>query len=57
MSHENMFSSGSDSDNGDEQGTAFADQTLIMQPELAQTSMEDLSIEMGLREGLQWDTS
>ncbi|KAH9203452.1 hypothetical protein DL95DRAFT_529643 [Leptodontidium sp. 2 PMI_412] len=57
MSHENMFSSGGNSDNEDEQGTAFADRTLIMQPELARTSMEDLSIEMGPGEGLQWDTS
>ncbi|KAH6714800.1 hypothetical protein BKA61DRAFT_735131 [Leptodontidium sp. MPI-SDFR-AT-0119] len=57
IGHENMFSYGGDSHNDDEQGTAFADRTLIMQPELARTSIEDLSIEMGPGEGLQWDTS
>ncbi|KAL5330997.1 hypothetical protein ACEPPN_000524 [Leptodophora sp. 'Broadleaf-Isolate-01'] len=57
IGHENMFSYGGDSDNDDEQGTAYADRTLIMQPELARTSIEDLSIEMGPGEGLQWDTS
>lgn len=56
MSHENMFAFGGDSDNEDEEGAAFADRTLMMQHEFAQSPMEDPGMEMGPG-GLQWDAS
>lgn len=56
MGHDNMFSFGGDSDNEDEEGAAFADRTLMMQHEFAQSPMEDSNIEMGPG-GLQWDAS
>ena len=57
MGHENMFSFGGDSDNEDEEGAAFADRTLMMQHEFAQSPMEDPNIEMGPGGGLQWDAN
>lgn len=55
MNHENMFTFGADSDNEDEEGTAFADRTLVMQNDFA--SMDDPSNEMGGSGNLQWDAS
>jgi GATA-binding protein len=57
MSHENMFSFGGDSDNEDEEGAAFADRTLMMQHDFAQSPMEDPNLEMGPGAGLQWDAT
>ncbi|KAH6679119.1 hypothetical protein B0J14DRAFT_614453 [Halenospora varia] len=57
MGHENMFSFGADSDNEDEEGAAFADRTLMMQHEFAQSPMEDPNMEMGPNGPLQWDAS
>jgi GATA-binding protein, other eukaryote len=56
MGHENMFSFGADSDGDEEEGGAFADRTLMMQHEFAQSPMEDPSMEMGPG-SLQWDAS
>ena len=56
MGHENMFSFGGDSD-GEDEGAAFADRTLMMQHEFAQSPMEDSSMEIGPGGGLQWDAS
>lgn len=56
MGHENMFSFGGDSDGEDDEGAAFADRTLMMQHEFAQSPMEDPNVEMGPG-GLQWDAS
>jgi GATA-binding protein len=56
--HENMFSFGGDSDGEDDEGTAFADRTLMMQQDYSQTGMEDASLDMSsLNGGLQWDAS
>ncbi|KAF4618049.1 hypothetical protein G7Y89_g14998 [Cudoniella acicularis] len=57
LGHENMFSFGADSDNEDEEGAAFADRTLMMQHEFAQSPMEDPNMEMGPGGPLQWDAS
>lgn len=57
MGHENIFSFGGDSDNEDEEGAAFADRTLMMQHEFAQSPMEEPNMEMGPGGGLQWDAS
>jgi GATA-binding protein len=57
MGHDNMFSFGGDSDNEDEEGAAFADRTLLMQHDFAQSPMEDPNMEMGPGGGLQWDAS
>jgi GATA-binding protein len=57
IGHENIFSFGGDSDNEDEEGTAFADRTLMMQHDFAQSPMEDPNLEMGSGGGLQWDAS
>ncbi|KAK2626461.1 hypothetical protein QTJ16_003636 [Diplocarpon rosae] len=57
VGHENMFTFGGDSDNEDEDGTAFADRTLMMQPhDFAQSPLDDPSMEMGAG-GQQWDAS
>jgi GATA-binding protein len=40
LGQENMFSFGGDSDNEDEEGTAFADRTLLMQHDFAQSPIE-----------------
>ncbi|PVH80179.1 hypothetical protein DL98DRAFT_208559 [Cadophora sp. DSE1049] len=56
MGHENMFSFGGDSDNEDDEGAAFADRTLMMQHEFAQSPMDDPNMEMGPG-GLQWDAT
>jgi GATA-binding protein len=57
-SHETMFSFGADSDGEDEEGTAFADRTLMMQQEYSQSSMDDPSMDMtGASGNLQWDAS
>jgi GATA-binding protein, other eukaryote len=56
MGHENMFSFGGDSDNEDEEGTAFADRTLVMQHDFS-SPMEDQSVEMGPGGSLQWDAT
>ncbi|TVY41235.1 Nitrogen regulatory protein [Lachnellula subtilissima] len=57
MGHENMFSFGADSDNEDEEGAAFADRTLMMQHDFAQSPMDDPNMEMGPGGGLQWDAT
>ena len=57
MGRDNIFSFGGDSDNEDEEGAAFADRTLMMQHEFAQSPMEEPNIEMGQCGGLQWDSS
>lgn len=56
MGHENMFSFGVDSDNEDEEGTAFADRTLMMQHDFGPSPMDDPNVEMGPG-GLQWDAT
>jgi len=56
MGHENVFTFGGDSDNEDEEGAAFADRTLMMQHDFAQSAIEDPNMEMGPG-GLQWDAS
>jgi GATA-binding protein, other eukaryote len=56
--HETIFSFGADSDGEDEEGTAFADRTLMMQQEYSQSSMDDTSMDMtGASGNLQWDAS
>ncbi|KAG9238918.1 hypothetical protein BJ875DRAFT_530278 [Amylocarpus encephaloides] len=56
--HENMFSFGADSDNEEEEGAAFADRTLMMQHEFAQSPMDDPKMDaMGSAGPLQWDAS
>jgi GATA-binding protein len=55
-SHENMFSFGADSDNEDEEGTAFADRTLIMQHDFS-SPLDDPSMDMGAGGSLQWDAT
>ena len=56
-SHDNMFSFGGDSDGEDDEPTAFADRTLMMQQEYSH-SMDDPSMDMGgANGGLQWDAS
>jgi GATA-binding protein len=57
MGHENMFSFGADSDNEDDEGAAFADRTLMMQHDFAQSPMEDPNLEMRPGGALQWDVS
>lgn len=57
IGHDNMFSFGADSDNEDEEGAAFADRTLVMQHEFAQSPMDEPNFEMGQGGGLQWDSS
>ena len=56
MGHENVFSFGGDSDNEDDEGAAFADRTLMMQHDFAQSPMEDPNMEMNPG-GLQWDAT
>ena len=50
---ENMFSFGADSDNEDDDGAAFADQSMIMPTEYS--PMEDSSLDVS--GGMQWDNS
>lgn len=50
-SSENMFTFGADSDNEDDDGTAFPDQNMAMQTEFQ--GMDDISGDMS--SGLQWD--
>lgn len=57
MGHENMFTFGGDSDGEDDEGAAFADRTLMMQHDFAQSPMEDQSMEMGPGGPFQWDAS
>ncbi|RFU32619.1 hypothetical protein B7463_g3748, partial [Scytalidium lignicola] len=57
LGNDNMFSFGGDSDNEDEEGTAFADRTLMMQHDFAQSPLDDPNMEMGAGPGLQWDAS
>jgi GATA-binding protein len=58
LGHENMFSFGGDSDGEDEEGAAFADRTLMMQHDFAQSPMDDTSMDLpGPVGGLQWDAS
>jgi GATA-binding protein, other eukaryote len=53
-----MFSFGGDSDGEDEEGTAFADRTLMMQQEYSQSTMDDPAMDMsGPNGSLQWDAS
>lgn len=54
INHENMFTFGGDSDNEDDEGTAFADRTLVMQSDFS--SMEDPNMDIG-GGSLQWDAS
>jgi GATA-binding protein len=56
LGHENMFSFERDSDREEDEDSAFADQTLIMQHEFARSPMDNPNTEMGLG-GLQWDAS
>ncbi|KAG9248664.1 hypothetical protein BJ878DRAFT_538130 [Calycina marina] len=56
LGHENMFSFGGDSD-GEDEGAAFADRTLMMQHDFAQSPMDDHGMEIGLGGGLAWDAS
>ncbi|KAI9838938.1 MAG: hypothetical protein M1819_004146 [Sarea resinae] len=49
--NENMFTFGGDSDNEDEEGAAFADRTMMMQPEYS--PMDDPALDVSA--GLQWD--
>jgi GATA-binding protein len=56
LGHENMFSFEGDSDREEDEGTAFDDQTLVMQHEFAQSPMDNPNIEMGLGR-LQRDAS
>jgi GATA-binding protein len=55
--HDNVFSFGGDSDGEDDEGTAFADRTLMLQNDYSQNSMDDGNLEMGGSTGLQWDAS
>ncbi|MCJ1387423.1 hypothetical protein MMC18_000266 [Xylographa bjoerkii] len=50
---ENMFSFGADSDNEDDDGAAFADQSMIMQTDYS--PMEDPSLDVS--GGMQWDSN
>lgn len=56
INHENMFTFGADSDNEDDEGTAFADRTLIMQNDFA-SPIDDPNMDMGAAGSLQWDAS
>ncbi|KAI9804956.1 MAG: hypothetical protein M1833_006259 [Piccolia ochrophora] len=51
--HENVFTFGGDSDNEEEEGAAFADRTMAMQPDYS--PLDDSSLDMS--PGLQWDTN
>lgn len=54
MSHnEGMFTFGADSDENDDDGGAFADRTLSMQPDFS--PLEDPTVELG--GGFQWETN
>ncbi|PQE05016.1 nitrogen regulatory area protein [Rutstroemia sp. NJR-2017a BBW] len=56
MGQENMFTFGADSDNEDDEGTAFADRTLMMQHDFGQSSLDDTN--MDIHPGsLQWDAN
>ncbi|MCJ1434387.1 hypothetical protein MMC27_003755 [Xylographa pallens] len=50
---ENMFSFGADSDNEDDDGAAFADQSMIMQPDYS--PMEDPSLDVN--GGMHWENN
>ncbi|KAI9837903.1 MAG: hypothetical protein M1837_002668 [Sclerophora amabilis] len=50
---DNVFSFGADSDNEEDEGSAFADRTMIMQPEYS--PMEDPSLD--IHAGLHWENS
>jgi GATA-binding protein len=51
--NENMFTFGADSDNEDDEGTAFADRNMMMQADYS--PMEDPSLDV--HSGMQWDAS
>ncbi|KAJ8067394.1 hypothetical protein OCU04_004746 [Sclerotinia nivalis] len=57
IGHENMFSFGGDSDNEDDESQAFADRTLMLQHDFAQSPLDDQNMDMHGSGGLQWDTS
>lgn len=57
MGHENIFTFGGDSDNEDDEGAAFADRTLMMQHDFAQSPLDDPSMEIGQGGSLQWDAT
>lgn len=57
IGHENIFTFGGDSDGEDDEGAAFADRTLMMQHEFAQSPMDDPNMDMGPGGQMQWDTS
>ena len=57
LGHENMFSFGGDSEGEDDEGAAFADRTLMMQHEFAQSPMDDPNMDVGPGAGLQWDAT
>lgn len=55
--HDNMFSFGADSDGEDDEGTAFADRTL-MQNDYSHSAADDPNMIMGAHDGgLAWDAS
>ncbi|TGO52744.1 hypothetical protein BOTNAR_0315g00040 [Botryotinia narcissicola] len=57
IGHENMFSFGADSDNEDDESQAFADRTLMLQHDFAQSPLDDQNMDMHGSGSLQWDTS
>lgn len=57
MSHENMFSFGGDSDNDDDESQAFADRTLMLQNDFAQSPLDDQNMDMHGNGSLTWDAS
>ncbi|KAI9647755.1 Sodium- and chloride-dependent GABA transporter 1 [Ciborinia camelliae] len=61
IGQENMFSFGGDSDNEEEESQAFADRTLMLQHDFAQSPLDDQNMDMhgsGSGSGaLQWDAS
>lgn len=56
LGQDNMFSFGGDSDNDDEEGTAFADRTLMMQNDFNQSPLDDPGLDL-IGGSLQWDAS
>lgn len=57
IGHENMFSFGADSDNEDDESQAFADRTLMLQHDFAQSPLDDQNMDMHGSGSLQWDAS
>ncbi|KAF7898567.1 hypothetical protein EAF00_005013 [Botryotinia globosa] len=57
IGHENMFSFGADSDNEDDESQAFAERTLMLQHDFAQSPLDDQNMDMHRSGSLQWDAS